>query len=99
VYRTQANLETFPTTVKVLVEFRDVRILAFGVVNYPMSSFYRNHNAHMLLSPPDLLPVEGAAGKSMKFPTFILCSIHLTIVRRYRWYRFYVQAARSSTSS
>jgi hypothetical protein len=57
--RLASNLTVHPTTVRVLVEFRDVRVLAFGVLNNPSTSFYRNHNAHVLMCPPGIaLPKE-----------------------------------------
>jgi hypothetical protein len=37
-----------------VVEFADVRILAFGTLNKPRSLFYVNNNAHVFLHPPGI---------------------------------------------
>lgn len=52
--RVQSNLANYPTTILTLLELRDVRILAFGVLHSPTGNFIRNHNAHVLLRPPDV---------------------------------------------
>lgn len=46
-------------TMKLVVEFADVRILAFGVRNKPRSTFMINSNARMLLQPPG---ISGSVG-------------------------------------
>ncbi|KIY49458.1 hypothetical protein FISHEDRAFT_41306 [Fistulina hepatica ATCC 64428] len=48
------NLATFPTQVRVAVEFVDVRVLAMGVLGRPPSTLTVNPNAHDFLHPPGI---------------------------------------------
>ncbi|CCM00657.1 uncharacterized protein FIBRA_02695 [Fibroporia radiculosa] len=50
--RIQSDLMHLPPSVRVLVEFADVRILAFGVLSKPKTIFGVNPNARQLLHPP-----------------------------------------------
>ena len=43
-----------PYLYQLVVEFRDVRIIALGVLNKPRSSFSINQNARLLLHPPGM---------------------------------------------
>ncbi|KAF9651080.1 hypothetical protein BDM02DRAFT_3163826 [Thelephora ganbajun] len=55
----QNNLLQFETAIRVVVQFADVRVLAFGVRNTPKTSFSVNDNAWLLLHPPKVrLPNE-----------------------------------------
>ncbi|KZP20193.1 hypothetical protein FIBSPDRAFT_544709 [Athelia psychrophila] len=49
----QSNLSHLETRIRVVAEFADVRILAFGVLNQPKTIFI-NPNAHALLHPPGI---------------------------------------------
>ncbi|KAI0375869.1 hypothetical protein BV20DRAFT_959912 [Pilatotrama ljubarskyi] len=48
----QNNLAHLMTHARLVVEFRDVRIIALGVLTKPRSSFSVNHNARLFLHPP-----------------------------------------------
>lgn len=48
----QNNLAHLETRVRLVVEFADVRILAFGTLNRPRSTLTINPNAHIFLHPP-----------------------------------------------
>lgn len=50
----QNNLAHLPTHIRLVVEFRDVRIIALGVLSKPRSSFSVNQNARLLLHPPGM---------------------------------------------
>ncbi|KAI0722757.1 hypothetical protein C8Q76DRAFT_835970 [Earliella scabrosa] len=50
----QNNLAHLPTHIRLVVEFRDVRIIAFGVLSKPRSSFSVNPNARSFLHPPGM---------------------------------------------
>lgn len=55
----QNNLLHFETSIRVIVQFADVRILALGVRNAPKTSFSVNENAWRLFHPPSVsLPNE-----------------------------------------
>lgn len=55
----QNNLLQFETSIRVIVQFTDVRILAFGVRNTPKTAFSVNDNAWLLFHPPKVrLPNE-----------------------------------------
>ena len=47
---------SFPDISQLVVEFADVRILAFGVLNAPRSPLTVNRNARRLLQPPGVYP-------------------------------------------
>ncbi|KAI0751009.1 hypothetical protein C8Q80DRAFT_1098433 [Daedaleopsis nitida] len=48
----QNNLAHLPTHTRLVVEFRDVRIIALGVLSKPRSAFSINSNARIFLHPP-----------------------------------------------
>ncbi|KAH8118654.1 hypothetical protein DFH11DRAFT_1568580 [Phellopilus nigrolimitatus] len=50
----QNNLAHLETHIRLVVEFADVRILAFGVLCKPRSTFSINENARTLLHPPGI---------------------------------------------
>ncbi|PIL37342.1 hypothetical protein GSI_01035 [Ganoderma sinense ZZ0214-1] len=50
----QNNLAHLPTHIRLVIEFRDVRIIALGVLSKPRSSFSVNQNARILLHPPGM---------------------------------------------
>ena len=54
-----------------VVNFADIRILAFGTLTRPRGPFSVNRNAHILLHPPgvdnDLAPVKRPFGESLAF--------------------------------
>ncbi|EJF62387.1 hypothetical protein DICSQDRAFT_104907 [Dichomitus squalens LYAD-421 SS1] len=50
----QNNVAHLPTHVRLVVEFRDVRIIALGVLSKPRSYFSINQNARLLLHPPGM---------------------------------------------
>lgn len=52
--RLQNDLLHLPPSIRVLVQFADVRILAIGVLNKPRSTFGVNANARALLHPPGI---------------------------------------------
>ncbi|KAG6903413.1 hypothetical protein C0995_005436 [Termitomyces sp. Mi166 len=52
----QSNLAHLETRIRLVVEFADVRILAFGTLNRPRSILTVNPNAHMFLYPPGIGP-------------------------------------------
>ncbi|CAL1701303.1 unnamed protein product [Somion occarium] len=51
-FKLQNNLAHMQTHIRLVVEFADVRILAFGVLHKPRSTFRINRNARILLHPP-----------------------------------------------
>ncbi|KZS97494.1 hypothetical protein SISNIDRAFT_449005 [Sistotremastrum niveocremeum HHB9708] len=50
----QANLMHLRTSVRIVVQFADVRILALGVLHKPRGSFTINSNAKAFLQPPGI---------------------------------------------
>ncbi|KAI9000812.1 hypothetical protein BD414DRAFT_451507 [Trametes punicea] len=50
----QNNLAHLMTHARLVVEFKDVRIIALGVLSKPRSSFSVNHNARLFLHPPGI---------------------------------------------
>jgi len=68
----QNNLSHLETRIRVVAEFADVRILAFGVLNQPKTIFI-NPNAHVLLHPPgigtSISSEQGQPDPSMKMRT------------------------------
>ncbi|EAU84348.1 hypothetical protein CC1G_01344 [Coprinopsis cinerea okayama7 len=52
----QNNLAHLETRIRLVVEFKDVRILAFGTMTKPRSQTSVNANAHLLLNPPGIDP-------------------------------------------
>ncbi|TFK85434.1 hypothetical protein K466DRAFT_494726 [Polyporus arcularius HHB13444] len=88
----QNNLAHLQTQVRLVVEFRDVRIIALGVLSKPRSSFSVNQNARLLLHPPGVTKGadEGAhaapaaagnvsEGSEEGFP---IAPLHLSVVGR-----------------
>ncbi|EIM85716.1 uncharacterized protein STEHIDRAFT_169568 [Stereum hirsutum FP-91666 SS1] len=60
----QSNLAHLETHIRLVVQFADVRILAFGVLNNPRGKYSVNPNARRFLHPPGIegsLDAEGAA--------------------------------------
>ncbi|KAH9943234.1 uncharacterized protein BXZ73DRAFT_97285 [Epithele typhae] len=60
----QNNLAHLPTHVRLVVEFRDVRIIALGVLSKPRSSFSVNQNARAFLHPPGVTKGEDEGASS-----------------------------------
>ncbi|KAG6830328.1 hypothetical protein H0H92_001263 [Tricholoma furcatifolium] len=52
----QSNLSHLETRIRLVAEFADVRILAFGTLNRPRSTLTFNPNAHLFLHPPNIGP-------------------------------------------
>ncbi|KAG6817860.1 hypothetical protein H0H87_001692 [Tephrocybe sp. NHM501043] len=52
----QSNLTHLETRIRLVIDFMDVRILAFGTLNRPRSNLTFNPNAHILLHPPGVGP-------------------------------------------
>ncbi|KAI0772131.1 hypothetical protein BD413DRAFT_53755 [Trametes elegans] len=50
----QNNLAHLMTHARLVVEFKDVRIIALGVLSKPRSNFSINHNARLFLHPPGI---------------------------------------------
>lgn len=53
---------------KLVVEFADIRILAFGVLNRPRSSLSVNANASTFLYPPGLQPADTRTLRQVAHP-------------------------------
>ncbi|KAI0650530.1 hypothetical protein C8Q79DRAFT_900470 [Trametes meyenii] len=54
----QNNLAHLMTHARLVVEFKDVRIIALGVLTKPRSAFSVNHNARLFLHPPGITKGE-----------------------------------------
>ncbi|KAI0638390.1 hypothetical protein C8Q77DRAFT_1243078 [Trametes polyzona] len=54
----QNNLAHLMTHARLVVEFKDVRIIALGVLTKPRSTFSVNHNARLFLHPPGITKGE-----------------------------------------
>ncbi|KAL7282564.1 hypothetical protein ACG7TL_004035 [Trametes sanguinea] len=54
----QNNLAHLMTHARLVVEFRDVRIIVLGVLSKPRSAFSVNQNARLLLHPPGITKSE-----------------------------------------
>ncbi|KAH9850792.1 hypothetical protein C2E23DRAFT_869742 [Lenzites betulinus] len=60
----QNNLAHLMTHARLVVEFKDVRIIALGVLTKPRSAFSINHNARLFLHPPGITKGEEGLSSS-----------------------------------
>ncbi|KAF7352578.1 hypothetical protein MVEN_01223100 [Mycena venus] len=68
--RLQQNMLHLDMRVRLIVQFADVRVLALGTLNRPLSSLTVNCNAKTLLCPPGVLPATTAVAEysPLKYP-------------------------------